>query len=678
MTRRFFALMLAALLSGITGCPKPPAASNAADAKRLVEIGDYAQALPKLLELSKTDPENVEVRLLMAQAFAECGQALEVPGLQSVGKNNAERAAYHLQVLAKLGDDGGGALCKAIADGDEHLAPLAVEAAGNVGMEEAIDAIGAFLKRTHANDASEKKAITALTRIGGNRAADLIQRRMDYTANPSRRNRLAETCVRCYDSEGRIKLAGKTTDRKLLHALIRLSRSLPDAVELLTIIAQREDLNPEMTAWVRLRAVSELWRLAPEAVITPLADLSVDASQSVQRECLDRLRSALGSVASRDKAQHVALLEELSKHKSPAARWLAMEQLVAAAPEKAVAPLCNAIKDRAKGKSAVKMLERTKSRKALKTLFEVLEALSDPKRSKDWPVARDSVCAAVIACGAKSDELLRAIRLMDKPGPAGERYRLRDFFDRVKSQRPEELEAFVAGLMADKNARLREYGATHGLPLLPIAARVKLALTIINNENADTRMHAFQTLREGNRLGLVKADVLIPLLRSEHKGVVRGVAQALSKKPAKTASKAMFELLKDSTRSKYAMRELAMFFEKVPDKRAADAFTWEIVSKSPAAPVETLAKAVKACSSDLPASAKEIARALQDEAHSVRMNAVKALGILADKSVLPDLFKALRKATSSREKRALTRLIESLGGDPSQPDESPGKKTEDA
>jgi len=682
MAKRFFVLALAALLALLTGCPKPPAAANSADAKRLVEIGDYAQALPKLLELSKAEPENIEVRLLMARSFAECGQELAIPGLQSVGTKNTERAVYQFQVLAKLGDEGQAMLRKVITDGDKRLAPLAVEAAGHAGSESAIDAIGGFLKRAGFGSKDESTAVSALVAIGGNKAAAVIKMRLERTTDTRNSYRLAKTAVLCYDSAGRLKLARETTNQKLLYALVHSAKAVPDAETTLTILIRRDYPDAEMGRSVQLRAASELWQIAPEAVIEPLAALCAEGSAPFQKDCRDRLKSALGFIERRDQVRFLVLLEKLTAHEVSSVRWFATEWLLRAAPEKAVVPLCKALDDPTKARNAVWMLQRTKSRRALGSLFEALEARTDPDRFKTWAPTREQLCSAIIGCGAKSGELVRTIRLMMKPNPdAHERsYRMQDFFARVASVSPGEQEGFVAALLADKNADLRRHGAVNGLQRVPIGKRVELAQVVINDPEQNVRTQAIRALREGDRLGLLKADKLIPLLRSDHKDVVRWAAQALSKEPAKAASKAMFELLKDSTRSKYAMRELAMFFEKVPDKRAADAFAWEIVSKSPAVPVETLAKAVKACAADLPASAKEIARALQDKAHGVRMNAVKALGILADKSVLPDVFKALRKAASSREKRALNRLIESLGGDPSQPDEdkAPDKKTEDA
>lgn len=676
MTKRLCVLMLAALIPLLAGCSEPPTAGpSLADAKRLVEIGAYAQALPILRDLAEAEPENVEVRLLMARSFAECGLALEVPGLQSVGKSNAERAIYQLQVVAKLGDAGKAALREAIADVDSPLALPAIEAAGAAGTKGLTDVIGAYLKRCDQGGGSEKKVIEALVKIGGNEAADVIKELMKNTFDRRRKSDLAGKCASCYDPEGLIKQAGETTDQGLLNAIVQRARRTRVAEEVLTVVTERDFSGSKSLERVKGSATSELQQVAPEKVLKPLVELCVGASEAVVRNNLERIRRALDTIADRNSKRYVELLEELSKAKAPAVRQHAASRLVEVAPEKAVAPLCVALKTPEESSKVLAMLRRTKSRKALPALLELMEAKSDPKRTEKWPVQRWDVCCAIIECQANGEELVRTLRLLEKPHPTERRRRseLESFFNLVKEKNTKGLEEFVAVLLVDKEENYRRYGAALGLPRVLMAGRVRLALNATHNADSTIRMCALQVIRDGDLVEAIKIDELAKLLDSEHKDVMREAANLLSRKPPEVVSKHLFDLLKDSKRAKYVMPELATFFEKSPDKRAADAFVWEIVSSAPTASIDTLAKAVKACSADLTASAKEIARALQDESLSVRINAAKALEVLKDKAVLPDLYKALGKTTSSREKNLLSRLIRTLGGDPSNPPDGPSK-----
>jgi len=824
MAKRFSILALAAFLALLTGCPKPPAA-DPTDAKRLVETGNDAAALARLLELSKADPENVEVRLLMAQALAKCDPKLKIPGLQSVGTNNAERAAYQLQILVRLGDAGSAALCKAISNGEEPLASMAIETAGNAGLKETVAAIRAFLKQGDEPPDAGAQAVRALARIGGRPALDAIKSYVDDAKGLHDQRGLGVTCMTFLDREDRLELVEKTKNQALLADIIegfipppeesvgtRTSRSTRirrhqrkkatgrapsshHAHEALAAIARRVDLGDDLRLRalrklddhnrpafeklaeeliqgkpdaVRRHALNRLAHIDPAKTIEPVIAVFLNQADVSQKEMrplwrlvsflagpapyrpanprrvavLERLleaksrrvrlfaakelapilpEKALGPLIAeydcgnenpqtarrseetppdpirarrdsagwehrrqalryltemfkyrkgKDTAQFIAAVEAATKHPDKAINWPATQALYRLAPEKAFEPLAAALKSRGQG---LYQIAELKTPKATKLLFEILETKSDRSKLKKWKVPRNDVARALVRSTASVADLIRAIHLTETLVPQpGCSYGFPGFWKEMKARRPKkELEHVALSLLAEKNVRLRRYGV-HGLRILPMESRLKHALELLNDPDKIIRSRMWYIILEGKRLGLMTPEMFIPLLSHSDQNIVRHVAKVVSKKPVEAAREPMVKLLYDTKRSRYAMHGLAAFFKKIPDKRAAPIFEREIISGRPVATVEMLVGALKICSDDLPKSARTIVKALRSRSAWVRDRTIRALELLDQKAVVPDIVEALKFIRSRGEKKKLDRLIRRLGWTPPKPDSGDG------
>ena len=825
MAKRFCVVALIGFLALLAGCGEPPPdAASLAGARKLIKDGDVARALSQLAELSDAEPENAEVRLLMAQTLAKCDPELKIPGLQSVGKSNVERAAYQLQILAKLGDAGNAALCSVITGDDEQLALTAVEAAGQVRLKEAVAAIRAFLKQGKGPAGAEVKAVRALIRIGGRPALDAIKSYVDDATGGHYPRGLGITCMKSLNREDRLELVRETKNPAILGGIVDSFRPVPTegdrirarqraqrtarlrrggtprppppvhhALEAVVAIAERGDASDDSRLRalkalkrydertfksvteklakgtpddVRIEAVCRLPYVKPAEPIEPIVASFMNREEVTSQE-IGPLRHALGNLVSRsrqfpkladkyaallerlvkaksarvrlfaakrlagvaperaigpliaeydhgnaqprqlnsfhhlvrmqpdplytqkdhlgwyhrqdarntltatlgklknekykDNPECIAALEAATKHSDKVINWPATQTLYYLAPERAFEPLVAALKDRGHG---LYQIARLKTPKAVKLLFEILEAECDPNTSEKWQVSRNDVIRALIRSTASANDLIRAIHLTEKPG-RGHGFKI-IWKQMVESRPKKDLEEVIVSLLAGKHTRLRREAARR-LYTLPIETRMKLAAELINDSDAQVRSSMLYIILEGNRLGLVKPDVFIQMLSSNDGNIAGEVAKVIGKNPVEAAREPMVKLLYDTGRSRNAMYALVAFFKKIPDKRAAPIFEREIVSGSPRATVKMLVDVLKLCSDDLPKSAKTVARSLRSRSAWVRDRTIKALELLSQKAVVPDIVAALKHGPSVADRDRLNRLLRRLGWTPPPP-----------
>ena len=589
-------------------------------AKRLLQIGDSAGALAELHGLAQAQPEHAEARLLIARAFAQCPFDLQMPGTVAVGRSNRERALYQLGILAKLGPAGQKLLLDSIAGGGK-LAPLAMSAAGTEKLSAAVVPLGRVLDRKTLDAGTANTAISALVQIGGPRAAAVIKKMLDRETDKRRRRWLAARYLGCLAEKDLVKLAQTCQDGAVLQELAYRRSGVPDAAWV--ALARRRGLEP-----------------------------------SQRRRALDRL----SRMAEAQPAAYVGLLEELLKDPSDDVRWAATERLARAAPPKAIGPLVAALATRKRAGHALTALRNMKSQAVVAPMMKVLEQKCDLKKSRSWHVNRGQVYQVIVGSGADGEVLLRAVRLMLTPDPSQTgAYRPPHGRPRLHLPRlpSDKLARVVAALVKDTDPNVR-HAAARALTDLEPKAALDSAFKLCRDKDAEVRRYAERAILHHARAGHVAPARLGALLNSDDGYVLRTTAQMLAVKPDKAVRNEMLALLKDGKRSPHAMGELARFFAALPDPRAADPLAAALLSERPPAPVDALATALKTCAKDLPAAARRVAGGLKHKSSLVRRNAITALGVLGDPSVLPDLVDAAGSVQSSAEKRLIKEAMRAL------------------
>ena len=631
-------------------------AADLEKAKKLLRIGDYAAALVELHELVQADPENPELRFLMAKTFGECAYELKMPGTVTIGQSNADRAGYELGILLKLGEPGKKLFLGAIEGPDNRLASLAIQVANREKLADAVAPLTRLLEREGTDRSLTLSAIPVLVQLAGPRAADTvikvlerdaadqniltvclnglgplrapgaadaIKKLVDKEADEGRRRWLLSFYLNSLDEPGLLKLAETTTDPLVLQQFgFGFPRRVPESVW--TILAKRTDL---------------------------------DASR--RREALGRL----SRVKESDKKAYSALLLSLLEDKSPDMVWAAAEQLASLEPDRAVKPLVAALADKKNAGEALRLLGEIKSKDAVEPLLRVLEDRTDPKKYKNWVVNRDQVYWTLTRLGAEGPLLVRAVRLMFEPDPAladsGTLRPPRRTFDLPHVPR-ERLAPVLADLLADPNVDLRR-AAARQLSNLETKEAPELSLKALEDKDQDVRRLAERVVLQHARNGFIKPEKLLPLLNSEDTWVLQNAISILAAQPDKGASQSMLDLLKDEKRAPSLFRELLTFFAAIPDERAVQPIVSAVLNEQQPAPAEQAAAALKKCAAkNLPAVAKQIARGLASAQSHIRTNSAVVLKLLGDESVLPDLVIAKDKAQSPYERRIFDDAIRAL------------------
>ncbi len=595
-------------------------AADVDKAEKLVRIGDYAAAVAQLHTILTAEPENVDARLLMARAFAECRYDLQLPGAVKLGRRNLERALYQLNILAKLGAKGEKALVEAIGQSARLRYP-AVLTAGSAKLVSAVPALAKVLDSPDAEENTSNAAVNALVQIRTPAAVTAIKKHLDGAQDRNRKQWLTARYLDCLDEGAVVELAKATKDQEILRQL-SYRRSLPQGGWL--ALVRRTDLSDDR----RTRA-------------------------------LDRLQN----MAKTEKEKYVGLLEELLRDKSDEVRWAAEARMAGTAPERAMKPLIARLaREQKHAHDAFRTLLNMKNAAVIEPMLKVLGDKCDEKRYKTWWISRDRAYSVIVSAGAKDEPLVRAVRLMLQPDPASPRFHrpgYRPPLNLPRSIPKGELANVVSALLADEKEDVR-LAAARALQSLPTDDLLKLAPKALGDKNAGVQAQAGRAVVLRARREPVAPKHLIPLLKIGDSFVVRESASLLAAKPDKAALEAMLALLNDPKRRGDAMSHLVAYFTAVPDARAVKPLATVVVSDRPPSPVEPIAKALRKCAKDIPPVAKQIAQGLKHKSEYVRRNVVTALKALDDISVVDELGEALDKAKSTYERNMIKDALRSL------------------
>ena len=611
------------LVCSVLAVSVPAVAADLTRAKQLVQIGDYAQAVGLLHELAVKDPMNVEVRLLMARAFAACEVDLKMPGKVDVGQSNGDRALYQLRILAKLGEVGQKRLIGEISGGG-NLALPAVRAAASARLEAAVPAISATLEKRHADTRFVSAAESALQRIGGSKAAKALRKQIGREKDPRRALRLAEAYLRSLDGAALVEFARTSKDEPILGRLASFCPDVPAAP--LFALAGRTDLP----ARFRLMAIHGLRRAAK-------------ADDPEQRK----------------------LLATLCTDKSDEVRWLATQRLAAVAPDEAVKPVIAAMKEKDHSYTALQMVREMKGEALVDELAKVIEELSDKEKRKNWKVDRDAVFRALIAAGADRPTLTRIVRQMVRTdfehAASPERLPLHA---KLPDLPREHFVAVVKELLGDKELIVRGAAirALRASSDVSDATSLELAKSVLNDKEAHIRRTAAHIILNVARRDKDATKDLILLLKSDESYIFASAIQILAKRREKAATKPMLKLFDNEDLAREVRDALTDFFAAVPDKAAVEPLLAELRREQPRVSVRRLAPAIKACAKGglAAATANEIAKSLKSKCANVRVNAATALRVLGHKCVLDALVRAEPAATSPTERQTIRRAIDTL------------------
>lgn len=590
-------------------------------ARVLMRISDYAAAVSQLGSIVQADPTHAEARLLMARAFAESPMPLSMPGNVEVGKNNYDRAVYQLGIVLKLGDEGQAAVFALIRPGHDKLTPLAIRVVGQSRVAAAVAPLTKMLKHPDTQTEQAQSLIWALAAIRTEDAAKAVLKHYNQQKDEADRRRLAQQVIDALDAAGRAKLAEGTEDPLLLYRLVQIDGAEAEAVQL--ALLKRADLDEKL----RLRALRQL----------------AHAHRA-------------------DKAARAGLMRGFVKDPSEAVRTQAILELVKAEPETSGKLLIDVLasEDRNVVQNALRTLRDLPAAAKVEPLLELLQAKNDPERHQNWPsVGRNDIYSELVRSDIDEKTLIRAVQLMLQPDPSQPKDRGGRAVT-IPWMTREQFATVLPRLAKHEDAQVRTQAFQNLNSLAPEKA-IPLALEAVRDPDKGVSMAAGRALLALERRGLIPAEKLMPLVACKATWVQQSVIRLLTQKAAAgEVAEPMLALLKDKERAAPVMAELAGYFAKHPSEDAASAFFAAIILEKPPAPAETLAAALAKCVPNKADTAKDMAMALKHQSSTVRSHAAKALIVLGESVVLPELEEAARKAKDQYERRVLNRAIRAL------------------
>lgn len=622
-------------------------------AKAFIKIADYANAVAVLHKLAQQQPTNIEVRYLMAKAFAECPQQLLLPGSISVGRSNEQRATYQLKIMTKIGPKGRLRLIKMIGKESPRLVTHAVKIAGEEKMTDAIEAIVAFTRRTDGapNEWFASRGAAALSRIGGAKAAGAIHKMIGGDFNrsvnfnsgvnlgrgraPRRNILLVDLYLRALDDAELIKLASEEKDAKLLHRLLRLKEA-PANVHV-AVFSRRE-----LPMSLRLSAMRQL----PSNKAKAVRGLAATVVKVIEKDpAAATLRPIIASrIQSWAPEQAADLAEAALRRGRPARHDGSMLRILAAA----------------KGDSATNLL------------MDMLKAKCDSKRYERWQVSRQVVWTA-LRQKLSDDALVEAALLMAQPTP---KWRSPSSYFAHWIKRESGLSAPLRTRVLERlsgSADVEERRcAVYGLASLPDKPAIKHYWSLAGDDDEKIRKHATAGLVNMGIKGALTPEELLKIVAQVQPQHVSRLLKALVRRPKKEYTDVFIAALKDAVNPKTevsyrtsqangeTLAAAVEFFDAFPDQRATDLFTSTFFRSSSINIQDRLAKAVRKCSTDLKPVRKRLVDGLSHENVIVRRKCAIALRTLGDASVIPALAKAARRATNTSERAEFDAAIREI------------------
>lgn len=622
-------------------------------ARAFIKISDYANAVAVLHKLAQQQPTNVEVRYLMAKAFAECPQDLQLPGTVSVGRNNAQRVAYQLKIMAKIGPKGRSRLIEMIDKEGPKLVIHAVKIAGEEKMTDAIEAIIAFTRRTDGapNEWFASRGAAALSQIGGVKAAGAIHKMIggDFSRSinfnsgvnlghgraPRRNILLVDLYLQALDDVELVKLASEEKDAKLLHRLLRLKEASANVH--VAVFSRRE-----LPMSLRLSAMRQL----PSNKAKAVRGLAATIVKVIEKDpAAATLRPTIASrIQSWAPEQAVGLAETVLRGGRPTRYDESMLRIFAAA----------------------------KGNRATNLLMDMLKAKCDSKRYERWQVSRHAVWTA-LRRKLSDDALVEAALLMAQPTPKW-RSPSSHFAHWIKQE---------SGLSAPLRTRVLERlsgsadveerrCAVYGLASLPDKSAIKHYWSLAGDDDEKILEHATTGLVNMGIKGALSPEELLKIVAQVQPRHVSRLLKALIRRPKKEYADVFIAALKDAVNPKTkvsyhtsrangeTLAAAVEFFNALPDQRATDLFTSTFFRSSSTNIQDRIARAVRKCSTDLKPVRKQLVGGLSHKNIIVRRNCAIALKILGDASVIPALAKAARRATTTSERAEFDAAIREI------------------
>jgi hypothetical protein len=601
-------------------------------ARAFVKIGDYANAVVALHKLTLREPTNVTARRLLARAFVECSLDLHLADIR-VGKDNRERAAYQLEILTRLGEEGRDALIACITEGDGKLAPLAVEIAGKKRVTEAVDAIIAFGHNEKPIEKFVSKPVSAeaLAQIGGPKAVAALKAMLLAGPHPQFRAGVIEAYVDAVNAEGLLQLALESKAKDVLAAVVK-GTSHPAPVY--AAVAGRKDveLKTRATAFSRLAASKE-WPAKKRAEVIVAAMKDDLAATKLRPHAINVLRKL-------DPAQAAELV--VAQLEDPESGPVQPEHF--------------------------KLLAAAGGQGLTELLLRILEEKVDREKSTRWAALdRGLVWQTLGRRGVKGHQLVRAAKLMVMPEPSTDGRRVRpqplSSWIPYRSGLNKKAQAtLIALLLKDEDASIR-LQALYAVRALPPAVGVKHVRAATKDDDEKVRKLAQGMMMDYAGEGLLKPDELAPIIESQASYRISPMLKNLARKKRKADADIFLKALERKDATSYnIVAPAALYFAAVPDPRAAKPLTALLTGKNRlhSSNSTQVAKAIKVCMKDRAALLKELVAGVEEGPDTTRRSCVAALRVLGDKSVVSALAKAAKETKSYHLRQEIQAAIAEL------------------